>query len=110
MSKAARNFSDARRSGVRRVPADPPAADAEDARPAVVFLPPLNPSRRMFLAGAALVAVWLGTLLTLYFTTIYPHRAAGRDGRPTPAATGGAGTDGPTAGVPATLPAGTVER
>lgn len=101
MPKAARNFSDA-----RRVPADPPA---DDAAAVVAFLPPLKPSRRMFLVGTGLVVVWLGTLLTLYFTTVFPHRAAGRDGRPAPAADG-ASARIPAAAAPSTLPAGTVER
>lgn len=96
MSKAARRFSDARRS-----PAGPTAPDPNlplDPE----FLPPLKPSRRMFLVGAGLVAVWLGTLLTLYFTTILPTRT-----------TTGGSPNVPAAAAPenpSTLPAGTVAR
>lgn len=95
MPKAARNFSNARRPAAGASPA--PAA-ATDSAPAPAFLPPMKPSRRMFLVGAGLVAIWLGTLLTLYFLTIYPNRAARRSPGAVPA------------NAPATLPAGTVER
>ena len=76
-----------------------PTYVGNDAPPPPAFLPPLRPSRRMFLVGAALVAVWLGVLLTFYFTTVAPtrgaHGAAPAEPAPTP---------------PTTLPAGTVAR
>jgi hypothetical protein len=37
-----------------------------------LFLPPLRPSRRLFVAGAGLLAAWVGFLFYLYFTTILP--------------------------------------
>ncbi len=102
MSKATRNFSDARsrRAAGRSAPAavTPAGTTANDVAPGPAFLPPLKPSRRMFFVGVGLVAVWLATLLALYFITIYPNRSANR----TPAA--------PDAGLPATLPAGAVQR
>ncbi|MDB5297853.1 MAG: hypothetical protein JWO31_3836 [Phycisphaerales bacterium] len=70
----------------------PPAAAADP-----IFLPPLKPSRRLFAVAAALVLLWLGVLLTLYVTTVFPHR----HDRP---------ARGDATMPPATLPAGSVAR
>ena len=57
-----------------RVP--PRAAHAADAPnpPPPEFPPPLKPRPRLFYGLLALLAVWVGILLVLYFTTVYPNR------------------------------------
>ena len=37
---------------------------------------PLRPHPRLFLALFVVFLVWLGLLLTMYFKTVYPYRAA----------------------------------
>jgi hypothetical protein len=43
-------------------------------KPPVEFLPPLKPRRTLFFALAGVFVMWVVTLLTLYFTTVYPIR------------------------------------
>jgi hypothetical protein len=50
-----------------------------------VFLPPLRPRRGLLLATSAVLAAWLGFLLFLYFTTVYPHAGRARPASPRPA-------------------------
>ena len=49
-----------------------PADDSAPQKPAVEFLPPLNPRRTLFFVLAGTFVVWVMTLLTLYFATVYP--------------------------------------
>ena len=39
------------------------------------FPPQLRPRKGLFVALCAALLVWLGFMLVLYFTTIYPNRA-----------------------------------
>jgi hypothetical protein len=48
--------------------------DSQEARPAPVFKAPLKPRPILFRVLLGVVALWVATLLTLYFTTVYPHR------------------------------------
>lgn len=53
----------------KKAPPRGPAAPAERAE--VVFKPPLKPRRGLFYALMGGVAVWVGVLLTMYFTTVH---------------------------------------
>ena len=54
----------------------PPAA-AADAPPTPDFRPPLKPRPRLFYSLLAVLAVWVISLLVMYFTTVYPNRSSG---------------------------------
>ena len=68
MKKAAPSDSPAKRR--------PDHAPASTSTPAHVplFKPPLKPRPRVFYVMLGLFGAWVGLLLTLYFTTIFPHR------------------------------------
>ena len=48
--------------------------DSSEARLASAFKPPLTPSRRRLFIAAGLLAVWVGLLLTLYVTAVFPAK------------------------------------
>jgi hypothetical protein len=48
----------------------------QPTEPAAPKPDPLKPRRGLFIGLALGFAVWLGVLLTLYFTTVYPLRHA----------------------------------
>jgi len=48
---------------------------AEQQAPIVVV--PLKPQRKLFAGLLVVFAAWVGILLTLYFTTIYPRHLPG---------------------------------
>jgi hypothetical protein len=52
---------------------DQAANDDEQRSPQ--FLPPLRPSRKRLAVSVALLALWLGFLLSLFFTTVFPQKA-----------------------------------
>ena len=56
----------------RRSKPQPSAEAAATSGPA--FQPPMSPSRRRLFVAAALFAVWLGLLLTLYFVAVFPEK------------------------------------
>lgn len=41
-----------------------------------VFLPPLQPRKKLFVGLCIVFGVWVAILITLYATTVYPHRHA----------------------------------
>jgi hypothetical protein len=41
-----------------------------------MFRPPLKPRPRLLRALLGVMGVWIAVLLTLYFVTVYPHRAS----------------------------------
>ena len=52
------------------------AADAgrvEATAEGTQFLPPMKPNRRLLVAVAVVLGVWVGVLLTMYFTTVGPR-------------------------------------
>lgn len=46
---------------------------------------PFVPQRKTFVVLCVLFAVWVGFLVTLYFTTIYPKRYPAKPASPAPA-------------------------
>ena len=58
----------------RRTPAPHKQPDTAQAEPGPVSLPPLKPRPRLFYALLTALALWVGFLLVLYFTTVYPNR------------------------------------
>ncbi len=40
-----------------------------------LFLPPLKPRRTLFYTLLGMTAIWIGVLLALYFTTVYPRHS-----------------------------------
>lgn len=56
-----------------------------DTRPDVPVLPaprPFVPQRGAFIGMCVLFAIWVGFLVTLYFTTIYPKRHPSKPEQP----------------------------
>lgn len=54
------------------------AADPKDSAGKTPALPPakpLKPRPKLFVALCMMFALWIAVLITLYFTTVYPHRA-----------------------------------
>jgi hypothetical protein len=49
-------------------------SDAQAAKPLPVFLPPLKRRAGLFYALLVAVAVWIATLLTLYFVTVHSRK------------------------------------
>ncbi|QOV87530.1 hypothetical protein [Humisphaera borealis] len=59
----------------RSVAAKPDATPDETPQASRLrFLPPLKPSRRRFFVAAGLLAAWLGLLLILYVTAVFPEK------------------------------------
>lgn len=56
----------------RRQKPEPSAEEVAPRGPA--FQPPLTPSRRRLWIAAGMLAVWLGLLLTLWFTAVFPEK------------------------------------
>lgn len=52
-------------------------ASAKPGRPSFVAGPPLKPQRKLFVGLLIGFVAWVGALLALYFTTIYPRHAPG---------------------------------
>jgi hypothetical protein len=46
-----------------------------------VFLPPFKPHRGIFYTLLAVMGIWVGILVTLYVTTVYPRHHAGHINR-----------------------------
>lgn len=65
----------ARRSSSATAPSSASSDDAtEGGRLVPQFKPPLRPSRKRLIVAAALLFVWLGLLLTLYVTAVFPEK------------------------------------
>lgn len=60
---------------------DKPAA-VESQKPASPAPRPLKPRRKMFLILLSVWVLWVAFLLTMYFTTVYPHRYIEADPEP----------------------------
>ena len=58
------------KAAARAKPAGADAASSTDDS----FPPPLRPRKRLFAALCGVFVLWLGFLLFLYFTTVYPNR------------------------------------
>lgn len=39
-----------------------------------LFLPPLEPKKKLLIGSATVLAVWVALLIVLYATTVYPQR------------------------------------
>ena len=52
-------------------------ASARSNKPTFTPGPPLKPQRKLFIGLLIGFVAWIGVLLTLYFTTIYPRHAPG---------------------------------
>jgi hypothetical protein len=48
-----------------------------------LFLPPLQPRKKLFVVLCAVFGVWVALLITLYATTVYPNRHGKSAGQPT---------------------------
>ena len=48
--------------------------ESSETQPVPAFKPPLTPSRRRMFVAAGLLAVWVGLLLTLYVTAVFPEK------------------------------------
>ena len=49
-------------------------AAAADKAPALPPARPLKPRPKLFVGLCIAFALWIALLITLYFTTVYPHR------------------------------------
>ena len=58
-----------------RKPAASEKKPADGDKAAVVPAQPLKPRPRLFVALCLAFALWIAVLITLYVTTVYPHRA-----------------------------------
>ena len=54
-------------TAVLKKPADPKAKSAAPVEP------PLKPQKTLFVALLAIFVIWIGALLTMYFTTVRSH-------------------------------------
>ncbi len=52
-----------------------------------MFLPPLEPKKRLFVWSCVVFGVWVGFLIFLYVTTVYPQRHGRHAVNPEPATT-----------------------
>ncbi len=57
--------------------ADAPPPSAKATQPAASPAAPLKPRRTLFITLGAAFILWVGYLLTMYFTTVYPYRHGG---------------------------------
>ena len=63
-------------SADRKINLNASAAPAS-RKPALTLGPPLKPQRKLFVGLLVGFVAWVGVLLTLYFTTIYPRHVPG---------------------------------